>query len=315
MKRPISGIHHITAIVGHPQENVNFYAGILGLRLVKTTVNFDDPGTYHFYFGNENGKPGTLITFFPWANARQGEIGDGQVGITTYVIPEGARPFWEERLRKFNVDYTVTKRFGETYLQFRDPHGLHLELVERKEGENSKWEIAGVTSEVAIKGFGGAVLFSGNPASTGKLLTEVFGFEQVAEEGDYVRYRSPGDIGNIIDIKQTPFGHLGRMGVGVVHHIALRAEDDQDLADWQNYLFAFGYQTTTFRDRHYFKSIYFREYGAILFELATDPPGFMVDEPFEELGQSLKLPPQYEPHRERIESVLLPFEVREPEVK
>lgn len=313
MKRKITGIHHITAIVGHPQENVDFYAGVLGLRLVKTTVNFDDPETYHFYFGNENGKPGTLITFFPWANARKGAIGDGQVGITTYVIPEGARPFWEERLRKFNIDVTVVERFGETYLQFQDPHGLQLELVERAEGENSQWEFGGITSDVAIKGFGGAVLFTGNPDSTGKLLTDVFGFEQVGLEGDYIRYRSTADIGNLIDIKQTPYGRLGRMGVGVVHHIALRAADDQDLADWQNHLFASGYQTTTFRDRNYFKSIYFRERGAILFELATDPPGFMVDESFDELGQSLKLPPQYEPYRERIESVLLPFDVREPQ--
>lgn len=314
MRKQVSGIHHITAIVGHPQENVDFYAGVLGLRLVKTTVNFDDPGTYHFYFGNENGKPGTLITFFPWARGRKGEIGDGQVGITTYVIPTGALAFWQERLTKLNVSYEIIERFGEKYLQFSDPHGLKLELVEREEGENSQWEFAGITADKAIKGFGGAVLFSSNPAATGKLLTDVFGFEQVAAEGDFIRYRSPADLGNSIDIKQTPIGHLGRMGVGTVHHIALRAQDDEDLAAWQDELFASGFRTTTFRDRHYFKSIYFREHGAILFEMATDPPGFMVDESFEELGTGLKLPPQYEPVRDQIESVLLPFEVREPNI-
>src|SRR5690625_3274854 len=151
------GIHHITAIVGHPQENVDFYAGVLGLRLVKKTVNFDDPGTYHLYFGDDGGRPGTIITFFPWANARQGVIGGGQVGVTTYVVPQGAMSFWEERLKKFNITYEITERFGEQSLQFDDPHGLHLEIVEREEGDLNQWTFSGVTPEVAIKGFGGAI--------------------------------------------------------------------------------------------------------------------------------------------------------------
>ena len=163
MEKKTMGIHHITAIVGHPQENVDFYAGVLGLRLVKQTVNFDDPGTYHLYFGNEAGKPGTIITFFPWAGARQGIIGDGQVGITSYVVPKGAMKFWENRLEKFDVSYTKMTRFGEQYLEFDDPHGLHIELVEREEGELNNWSFGEVTPEVAIKGFGGAVLLSAHP--------------------------------------------------------------------------------------------------------------------------------------------------------
>ncbi|RKJ68342.1 ring-cleaving dioxygenase, partial [Butyricicoccus sp. 1XD8-22] len=152
MKKQTSGIHHITAIVGHPQENVDFYAGVLGLRLVKKTVNFDDPGTYHLYFGNEGGKPGSIITFFPWPNAYNGKIGDGQVGVTTYVVPIGALDFWKNRLTKFNVDYAVVERFGETYLQFDDPHGLYLEIVERNDGELNPLEIGDIKKEVAIKG-------------------------------------------------------------------------------------------------------------------------------------------------------------------
>src|SRR5574342_1395188 len=215
MSKQTMGIHHITAIVGHPQENVDFYAGVLGLRLVKQTVNFDDPGTYHLYFGNDGGKPGTIITFFPWPDAYNGKIGDGQVGVTSYVVPPGAMDFWEERLQKFNVAFTKMERFGERYLEFDDPHGLHLEIVERAEGENNTWTFGGVTPEVAIKGFGGATLLSARPEQTAELLEKVMGLEKVGEEGDFVRYRSAADIGNIIDLKLTPIGR-GQMGVGTV---------------------------------------------------------------------------------------------------
>ncbi|PKC51198.1 hypothetical protein RhiirA1_405658, partial [Rhizophagus irregularis] len=171
-REEIEGIHHITAIVGHPQENVDFYAGVLGLRLVKKTVNFDDPGTYHLYFGNEGGKPGSIITFFPWPNAYNGKIGDGQVGVTPYVVRIGALDFWKNRLTKFNVDYAVVERFGETYLQFDDPHGLHLEIVERNDGELNPLEIGDIKKEVAIKGFGGAILYSSRPEETTNTLVE-----------------------------------------------------------------------------------------------------------------------------------------------
>lgn len=305
-----AGIHHISAIVGHPQENTDFYAGILGLRLVKKTVNFDDPGTYHLYFGNDTGKPGTIITFFPWANARSGKIGGGQVGITTYAIPEGAMPFWEERLEKFHIAFEKTERFGETYLQLEDVHGLKLELVERTEGEPNKWTFGGVTPDVAIKGFGGAVLLSTNPEKTVQTLEDVLGLEKVGEEGEYIRYQAYGDIGNIIDVKRTAEPQ-GQMGVGTVHHIAWRATDEEDHLDWQTYVREKGYVVTPVRDRNYFHAIYFREHGKILFEIATDPPGFAHDESYETMGSELKLPPQYEQYREQLNHHLIPIEVRE----
>lgn len=303
------GIHHITAIVGHPQENIDFYAGVLGLRLVKQTVNFDDPGTYHLYFGNEGGKPGTIITFFPWADAYQGKIGDGQVGVTSYVVPKGALDFWESRLEKFDIPYTKITRFGETYLEFDDPHGLHLEIVEREEGEINTWTFGDVTPEVAIKGFGGATLFSAKPDKTAETLEKVLGLEKVEEEGDFVRYRSSADIGNIIDLKVVPTGR-GQMGVGTVHHIAWRASDDQDQLDWQKYVAQNGYGVTPVQDRNYFNAIYFREHGEILFEIATDPPGFAHDESHETMGEQLMLPAQYEQYREQLEHSLIPIKVR-----
>jgi glyoxalase family protein len=304
-----TGIHHITAIVGNPQENVDFYAGVLGLRLVKKTVNFDDPGTYHLYFGNEQGSPGTIITFFPWPDAYQGRIGSGQVGVTTYVVPVGSLGFWEERLRKFGIEITKYTRFGETYLEFDDPHGLHLEIVEREEGQNSEWSFGGVPAKHAIKGFGGAVLLTASPLETMKVLTEVMGLERVGEEDDFIRFRATGDIGNIIDVKKTALP-IGRMGIGTVHHIAWRADDYEDHEAWREHVSRHGQQVTPIIDRQYFNAIYFREQGGILFEIATDPPGFLHDEPFKHLGEKLLLPPWLEPKRAEIERILLPAEVR-----
>ncbi|WP_342549267.1 ring-cleaving dioxygenase [Paenibacillus sp. FSL P2-0089] len=310
MNKQTMGIHHITAIVGHPQENMDFYAGVLGLRLVKQTVNFDDPGTYHFYFGNDGGKPGTIITFFPWADAYQGKIGGGQVGVTSYVIPVGAMAFWRERLTAFKVAYTEMERFGEHYLEFDDPHGLHLELVEREAGERNEWTFSGVTPEVAIKGFGGATLLSTQPEQTAELLEKVMGLTFVGQEGDVARYRSAADLGNVVELKVTAVPR-GEMGVGTVHHIAWRAKDDQDQLEWQEVVHDNGYGVTPVQDRNYFNAIYFREHGEILFEIATDPPGFAHDETPETMGTSLMLPEQYEPHRAQIEQVLLPVTVRE----
>ncbi|WP_191559422.1 ring-cleaving dioxygenase [Metabacillus idriensis] len=308
MTKKTSGIHHITAMVGHPQENADFYAGVLGLRLVKQTINFDDPGTYHLYFGDEAGNPGTIITFFPWPDAYQGRIGDGQVGVTSYVVPSGSMDFWEKRLEKHNVPFTKMERFGEQYLEFDDPHGLHLEIVEREEGERNTWEFGGVTSDVAIKGFGGATLLSGQPEKTADLLENIMGFEKIGQEGDFIRFRSSAEIGNRIDLKMTSIGR-GQMGVGTVHHIAFRAENDEDQLEWQKHVAAGGYQVTPVQDRQYFNAIYFREHGEILFEIATDPPGFAHDE--EILGEKLMLPKWYEPQRDKIEKVLAPFMIRE----
>ncbi|MFD2924556.1 ring-cleaving dioxygenase [Halobacillus naozhouensis] len=310
MTKATAGIHHITAIVGDPQENVDFYAVVLGLRLVKKTVNFDDPGTYHLYFGNEKGQPGTIMTFFPWAGARNGRIGTGQVGTTTFVVPENTLGFWEERLLTFNVSVRKETRFGEEFLQFNDPHGLHLEIVAREEGPNSKWEDGSVTAGFAIKGFGGAILNTAAPYKTADLLENVMGMEKVGQQDDYLRFRSYADLGNVVDIQLTA-STRGEMGAGTVHHIAFRAEDFEDHKEWQSHIAHQGYFPTDVKDRDYFNAIYFREHGGILFEIATDPPGFTRDETFDALGEELKLPQWLETHRTRIEEVLTPITVRE----
>lgn len=310
MAKRTEGIHHITAIVGDPQENVDFYASVLGLRLVKKTINFDDPGTYHLYFGNNHGEPGTIMTFFPWGDAYKGKIGDGQVGVICYAVPTGALPFWERRLAKYNIAFEKTERFGEEYLQFDDPHGLHLELVERGEGKANGWGIGGTDPGTAIKGFGGATLYTANAEKTSELLEEVLGFEKVGEEGDLMRFQSPAAIGNIVDVKLSRAG-TGQMGVGTVHHIAWRAKDNEDQLDWKRHVEAYGLGVTPVQDRSYFNAIYFREYGDLLFEIATDPPGFAIDETVEELGEGLMLPAQYERYRSGLNQDLAPIKVRE----
>lgn len=303
-----NGIHHITSISGHPQENMDFYGKLLGLRFVKKTVNFDDPNTYHFYFGDDGANPGTIITFFPLTNARKGRIGDGQVGTTTYIIPEGSYDFWKERLIDNNIDLTQETRFAERYLQFSDTHGLRIELVERSVTNKSNWEVYGISKDQAIVGFGGAVLLSHFPQETKELLTDIFGFQVVKEEGDYVRLSTPGELGNIIDIRLSSSGK-GITSVGTVHHIAMRTKDDIEQINYQDLLKKRGYAVTEVRDRNYFKSIYFREKGGILFEIATDGPGFTIDEDLESLGSELILPKQYEHLRSRLEESLIPVKL------
>lgn len=276
---------------------------------MKKTVNFDDPGTYHFYFGDESGNPGTIITFFPWQRAYKGRIGGGQVGTTTYVIPLGAMKFWKQRLDKFSISFEKQVRFGEEYVQFEDPHGLKLELVERNEGKRNDWNIDDITPDVAIKGFGGAVLLSTQPEKTAELLHHVLGLDLVGEDNQFIRFRARDEIGNTIDLNKLPVPR-GQMGVGTVHHIAWRADDNKDQLDWNQLVTENGYHVTDVKDRNYFHSIYFREYGELLFEIATDLPGFAIDERIEQLGEALKLPSQFEPMREKIESVLSPITVR-----
>ena len=304
-----AGIHHITAFVRNPQDNVDFYAGVLGLRMVKKTINFDAPEVYHLYFGNEGGSPGTIITFFPWEHSHKGRIGGGQVGVTTYVVPEHSLDFWEERLTKFHVDVTRAERFSETYLQFRDPDGLQLEFVARAAGEKSKWAFGGISMEHAIKGFGGAILYSVDPASTSLLLEHVMGLKQVSQDEQYIRFQSTADIGNIIDLKRSPMP-WGSGGAGTVHHLAWRAKDAADHQMWRTHIEKSGYKPTPFTDRQYFDAIYFRETGGILFEIATDPPGFSRDEEPEHLGEKLMLPPWFESDRAVFEARLAPIQVR-----
>ncbi|GIP41084.1 putative ring-cleaving dioxygenase MhqO [Paenibacillus sp. J31TS4] len=305
-----SGIHHITAFARDPQQNVDFYAGVLGLRLVKKTINFDAPDVYHLYFGDEQGSPGTIITFFPWPDSRRGKIGGGQVGVTTYVVPPGSLSFWEKRLQSFGIENSASSRFGESYLAFTDNEGLRLELVEREEGPASTWSFGGVPEKHAIKGFGGAILYSVDSASTRHTLEHVLGLQPEGEEEGYARFRAPGELGNVIDVPVESV-NWGDGGAGTVHHIAWRAKDYEQHEAWRGHVRQNGFQPTPVIDRQYFNAVYFREGGGILFEIATDPPGFAVDEASEELGSHLMLPDWYEPKRAQIEAGLMPIQVRE----
>jgi len=309
MTMQTAGIHHITAFVGDPQGNVDFYAGVLGLRLVKKTINFDAPDVYHLYFGDEMGSPGTIITFFPSENSRKGKIGGGQVGITTYVIPAGTMEFWQERLAKLNIETAESIRFGERFLQFSDPDGLRVELVAREEGKPSTWSFGGVPASKAIKGFGGALLYTTSPEQTAAVLTGIMGLQKIGEEGGFIRFQATGDIGNIIDMNAAKMEH-GVGGAGTVHHIAWRAKDFEEHEQWRAHVEGSGMAPTPIVDRQYFNAVYFREPGGILFEIATDPPGFARDEEAAKLGEKLMLPEWYEPHRAQIQSFLKPFEVR-----
>ncbi|MWV44485.1 ring-cleaving dioxygenase [Paenibacillus sp. HJL G12] len=308
-----AGIHHITAFVRDPQQTVDFYAGILGLHLVKQTVNFDAPEVYHLYLGNGQASPGTIITFFPWPRSRQGRVGGGQVGVTTFAVPTGSLGFWEQRLADYRVSFDKIVRFSEEYLAFRDGDGLQLEIVEREEGSQSTWAFGGIPQEKAIKGFGGAILYSTAPAQTAHLLQQVMGFERVGQEGAYMRFKSFGELGNMIDVNVTPM-ERGTGGAGTVHHIAWRAADDQEHEQWREHVLEHGLQATPIMDRQYFNALYFREAGGIQFEIATDPPGFARDEQPDRLGEKLMLPAWYEERRAEIEAKLTPFEVRVLEV-
>lgn len=304
-----SGIHHITAMVNDGQRTIDFYAGVLGLRLVKKTINFDRPEVYHLYFGNETGEPGTIITFFPWPKQLKGRIGTGQVGTTSYIIPTGSSQFWEKRLSHFRIKYFSSNRFGEKTITFYDPDGLELQLVESSEGPDNHWSFGGIAAERAIKGFGGATLISARPHKTAEVLENILGFTCIGDEEDFLRFKSEAQLGNTIDIKLTP-SVRGLMGAGTVHHIAWRAKDEGELLIWRELLQNKGYYPTEVRDRNYFKAVYFHEGGGILFEIATDPPGFAVDESQNELGKKLMLPSWLGSKQEELEDTLPSLEVR-----
>jgi glyoxalase family protein len=320
-----AGIHHITAIAGDPQPNLDFYTETLGLRLVKRTVNFDDPGSYHFYFGDNIGSPGTIITFFPWPGARRGARGSGQVTTVSFAVPHNSIACWKERLR---VNHVIAEeiggRFGNVALRFLDPDGLLLELIaSANEGPVIPSPAAAgsrggneVTLQVPstgsfdsaqhdrIRGFAAPTLEVRRPDQTEKLLTEILGFEFVGEENNRRRFRgSCSDASSEIDLVSSEAG-FGQIAVGTVHHIAFRAADDDEQLKVREQLVARGLHVTPVIDRQYFHSIYFREPNGILFEIATDGPGFLIDEPADSLGETLKLPPVYESKREEIERVL-----------
>jgi glyoxalase family protein len=316
-----AGIHHITAIAGDPQRNLDFYTETLGLRLVKRTVNFDDPGSYHFYFGDNIGSPGTIITFFPWPGVRRGARGSGQVTTVSFAIPSNSMAFWKERLRANHViAEEIAGRFGKETIRFLDPDGLMLQLIaSANEGpvipsnvEGSRRETFKITStgslDVArddrIGGFAAPTLEVRKPEKTEDLLTEILGFEFVAEENNRRRFRGSGlTASSEIDLVSSEAG-FGQIAVGTVHHIAFRAATEEEQLCVREQLVARDLNVTSVIDRQYFHSIYFREPNGILFEIATDGPGFLIDEPADGLGETLKLPPIYEPKRDEIERVL-----------
>jgi glyoxalase family protein len=303
-----NGIHHITAIAGPARRNLEFYTQILGLRLVKKTVNFDDPGTYHLYYGDEAGQPGTILTFFPWEHAAPGRLGTGETQETVFRVPEGAIGYWTQRLAGKGVVHEAPQtRFGETVVAFKDPDGMRLALVAVPGIENEPaWNSGGIPAEHAIRGFHSASLLVSDAAPTGAILTDLFGFAEIGREGSRIRYRA-GDtaLGGIIDLNAPGGLQQGRAGAGTVHHIAFRASSDAVQAEMvQTLLRNHGIRATEQKNRDYFRAVYFREPNGILFEIATDDPGFAVDEPASSLGQALKLPHFLEPNRERIEAIL-----------
>lgn len=308
----ILGIHHVTAIASDPQKNLDFYAGVLGLRLVKRTVNFDDPETYHFYFGDEVGTPGSILTFFPYPGARGGRQGPGQVAVTSFAVRPAALGFWIERLLRHGIRYEgPTRRAmgGETeqVIAFKDHDGLLLEIVAHPgAGERPAWGGApGIPEEHAIRGFHGVTLWVEEAARSEQVLVETLGFRPLAEEGATKRFAvDGGGPGKLVDLRTTGAFLRGVPGAGTVHHVAWRVADDRSELEARDLVEAAGLRPTPVIDRNYFHSVYFREPSGILYELATDPPGFSIDEPVANLGERLMLPDKYEPHRSRIEAVL-----------
>lgn len=310
-----SGIHHITAVAGDPQANLDFYAGVLGLRFVKKTVNFDDPGTYHLYYGDETGSPGTILTFFPWGpRVGRGEPGVGQAVTVAFSVPPGSLRFWQERLAALSVEVAgPTQQFGERRIEMADPDGLTVALVEdasdgaRRPGAPT----AQIPDGAAVRGFHSVLLAEEGYEQTAALLTGPLGFRSIGTEDNRMRFQA-GNAGGVVDITVSPTAPRGRMGTGSVHHVAYRTPDDPSQVAMRAELLKAGANVTPVIDRQYFHSIYFREPGGVLFEVATDPPGFAVDEAPEELGSALKLPPQYESQRSVIEQILPPISVPEP---
>jgi glyoxalase family protein len=313
LKEKITGLHHVTAIASDPQSNVDFYVGVLGLRLVKRTVNFDDPGTYHFYFGDALGSPGTILTFFAWAGARRGIRGTGQIEATAFVIAPESVGYWLEHLKAHHVSaLQAPARFGEEVIRFTDPDGLPLELVTSpQELKVQPWPESTVPAKHFIRGFHSVSAALEGYERTAKLLTETLGYQLLGEMGNRFRFAAPEEAGpgRTIDLLCMPDSQPGRVAAGSVHHIAFRARDDQEQLQWRDHLVERGYNVSPVMDRIYFRSIYFREPGGILFEIATDAPGFTLDEAIEKLGSKLRLPPWLERVRTQVEGILPPVAV------
>lgn len=306
MENKILGLHHITAIAGDAQRNYDFYTGTLGLRMVKKTVNFDDPQTYHFYFGDEVGTPGSILTFFPWKNVRPGKDGAGMATEIGYSVPKGSLEFWKNRFEEKNVKhFQITEQFGERKLPFQDPDGLKLSLIETIQDDRKAYETPGVDAKVAIKGFHSVTLSLNNNEATAAVLTEILGYRKVKTEGHLTRYKTDTvENAAMVDLLELPGLPRGINAGGTNHHVAFRVKNEEDLMAMREKVLSSGLQITEKIDRDYFFSLYFREPGGVLFEIATDNPGFATDETVEELGLTLQLPERYEPARAQIEKAL-----------
>lgn len=302
----IQGIHHITAVAGDPQRNVNFYHEVLGQRLIKRTVNFDDPGTYHLYYADKIGTPGTNITFFPWKHMKRGRRGNGEVVAVGYAIPTNSVGFWRDRLTKYQMNVSEEKVFDQPVLKFEDPDGMWLELYPTDDPSTIEfWEKGPVSEEHALRGFYNATMWVNQTARSETLLTKIMGYEQAEQSGNRTRFKgASNDIGLYLDFVERPGEPTGDFGAGSVHHIAFRTVDDAEQLEYQAELAKAGFGVTPVRDRQYFHSIYFREPNGVLYEVATDAPGFLYDEAVEELGTNLKLPSWYENQRPMIEARL-----------
>lgn len=307
MENLILGLHHITAIAGDPQRNFDFYTKTLGLRMVKKTVNFDDPQTYHFYFGDKMGNPGTILTFFPWPGARKGKNGAGMATEIGYAVPKGSLEFWKKRFEEKKVQYfTITEVFGERKLLFQDPDGLFLSLIENgPEDERTGFETEEVRSTVALKGFHTVTLTLNKIQATAAVLTEILGYRKIKTEGNLHRYGTD-TVKNaaLVDLLELPNASGGINAAGTNHHVAFRVKDEDILMEMRQKVLQKGLQITEKINRDYFYSLYFREPGGVLFEIATDNPGFATDETVEELGTSLQLPERYRAMRNQIEKAL-----------
>ncbi|GCE26572.1 diguanylate cyclase [Dictyobacter alpinus] len=312
MENQVLGIHHVTAITDEPQRNVDFYAGILGLRFVKRTVNFDAPDTYHFYYGDELGRPGTILTFFSWPGYPKGRRGTGQVSAIAFSIPESALAYWQDRLSRNGVSVEgPIPRFDDQVLLFQDPDGLSLELIAHRDGEaGTPWAEGPIPVEYATRGFHSVTLSVAYAETTTKVLTNVLGFHEVGQLGNRRRYQV-GESGpaTLVDVLDLPNERRGQEAVGSVHHVAWRTATDENQVAWRERIAEVGLRVTEILDRNYFHSIYFREPSGVLFEIATDQPGFAVDEDPAELGTHLKLPEWFESRRAELERVLPPITI------
>jgi glyoxalase family protein len=311
MHKLITGLHHITALASDPQANLNFYAGILGLRMVKKAINFDAPEVYHLYYGNEKGSPGTIMTFFPYLGIPQGRKGKGQLTVTSFSISENAIDYWMKRLEKFHIPYNhPEERFNkELCLYFEDNDGLGLELVANKNDERNGFTYGNIPLEFAIKGFYGITLSEEGYEKTAGLLTTQMDHSLVNEKGNRFRYSTSNKPGDFVDVLCHPDTLKGISGAGTIHHVAFATANEASQLDARERLVKSGLNVTPVLNREYFHSIYFREPGGVLFEIATIPPGFAIDEKPAHLGENLKLPSWEEPHRKFIENALLPIQL------